>query len=75
MSNNFPPEAYGELAEGVSQILFSAAEIETQVLAMGQAISRDYAGSQPILVGVLKGVFPFMADLIRAGERNSVAVV
>jgi hypoxanthine phosphoribosyltransferase len=66
MSNNFPPEAYGELAEGVSQILFSAAEIEAQVLEMGQAISRDYAGSQPILVGVLKGVFPFMADLIRA---------
>jgi hypoxanthine phosphoribosyltransferase len=66
MSNHLPPQAYGELAEGVSQILFSAAEIEAQVLEMGQAISRDYAGSQPILVGVLKGVFPFMADLIRA---------
>ena len=61
-----PPEAYGILSEGVSQILFSAEEIQARVLELGAAISRDYNGTRPLLIGVLKGVFPFMADLIRA---------
>ncbi|MFN2105582.1 MAG: hypoxanthine phosphoribosyltransferase [Candidatus Promineifilaceae bacterium] len=61
-----PPEAYGVLSEGVSQILFSAEEIQARVLELGAAISRDYNGTRPLLIGVLKGVFPFMADLIRA---------
>jgi hypoxanthine phosphoribosyltransferase len=66
MSSYFPPEAYGELAEGISQILFSAEEIQARVQALGQEISHDYEGCRPILIGVLKGVFPFMADLLRA---------
>jgi hypoxanthine phosphoribosyltransferase len=66
MSSYFPPEAYGELAEGISQVLYSADEIEARVREMGQAIARDYKDKRPILVGVLKGVFPFMADLLRA---------
>jgi hypoxanthine phosphoribosyltransferase len=66
MSRYFPPDAYGILTEGISQVLFSAEEIEARVLALGQEISRDYEGCQPLLVGVLKGVFPFMADLLRA---------
>lgn len=66
MSRYFPPEAYGILSEGISQVLFSAEEIEARVLELGQEISHDYEGCQPLLVGVLKGVFPFMADLLRA---------
>ena len=66
MNKYYSPEEYGVLAEGISRILFTAEEIEARVLEMGQEISRDYDGSRPLLVGVLKGVFPFMADLIRA---------
>ena len=66
MNKQYPPEAYGVLSEGISQILFTAQEIETRVLELGQEISRDYNGTRPLLIGVLKGVFPFMADLIRA---------
>lgn len=65
MSNYFPLEAYGELADGVSKVLFSADEIENRVRQLGQAVSQDYNGRFPLLVGVLKGVFPFMADLLR----------
>jgi hypoxanthine phosphoribosyltransferase len=61
-----PPEAYGVLSEGISQILFSAEKIQARVLELGTEISRDYNGTRPLLIGVLKGVFPFMADLIRA---------
>ena len=66
MANYYPPEAYGELAAGISKILFSAIEIEERVTQLGADISRDYAGRRPLLVGVLKGVFPFLADLMRA---------
>jgi hypoxanthine phosphoribosyltransferase len=66
MSNYHPPEAYGELSEGVREILITAEEIEARVMEMGQTISRDYEGCNPLLVGVLKGVVPFMAALLPA---------
>lgn len=66
MSNYYPPEAYGVLTEGISQILISADEIERRILELGRTISRDYEGCNPILVGVLKGVVPFMAALLPA---------
>jgi len=65
MSNvHYPPEAYGELYDGISEILITANEIDNRVLALGKAISRDYEGCNPLLVGVLKGVVPFIASLL-----------
>jgi hypoxanthine phosphoribosyltransferase len=61
-----PLEAYGELAAGVREILLPAEVIQQRVRDMGAAISHDYAGQNPLLVGVLKGVLFFMADLLRA---------
>lgn len=66
MSAFLPPEAFGEMTAGIRQILFTAEEINGRVHELGAAISRDYEGCHPLLVGVLKGVFPFMADLMRA---------
>jgi hypoxanthine phosphoribosyltransferase len=64
--NHLPLEAYGELAAGIREILIPAEAIERRVVELGQAISQDYAGRNPLLVGVLKGVLCFMADLLRA---------
>lgn len=61
-----PPEAYDELTADIDTILLTAEEIEQRVHEMAQEISRDYAGREPLLIGVLKGVVPFMADLLRA---------
>jgi hypoxanthine phosphoribosyltransferase len=61
----YPPEAYGELNEGIREVLISAEEIHRRTMEIGKAISQDYAGRNPLLVGVLKGVVPFMADLLR----------
>jgi hypoxanthine phosphoribosyltransferase len=60
------PEEYRELIGSISEILITTEQIEQRVRELGAAISRDYEGCRPLLVGVLKGVFPFMADLIRA---------
>jgi hypoxanthine phosphoribosyltransferase len=58
--------AYGELAEGIREILITEEEIQRRVSEIGKQISQDYAGRDPLLVGVLKGVLFFMADLLRA---------
>ena len=46
--------------------LISAEQIATRVRELGAAITNDYAGRVPLLIGVLKGAFVFMSDLARA---------
>jgi bifunctional protein TilS/HprT len=50
----------------VEKVLVSEADLRRRVAELGAEITRDYAGSRPVLVGVLRGVTCFMADLIRA---------
>ncbi len=52
-------------AMAVREVLISASEIERRVSALGAEITRDLAGKEPLLIGVLKGVTCFMADLMR----------
>ena len=47
------------------EILIAAERIEQRVQALGKAISRDYQGRSLLLVGILRGSFVFLADLIR----------
>jgi bifunctional protein TilS/HprT len=60
---------YGPLAEsrghGVNRVLYSSTEIQNRVKELANQISVDYRGKNPVMVGVLRGVFCFMADLIR----------
>jgi hypoxanthine phosphoribosyltransferase len=54
------------LTADIAEVLITAEEIRTRVNELGAQISADYAGKDPLLVGVLRGVFVFMADLVRA---------
>ncbi len=47
-------------------VVLSAEELAARVVELGAAITADYAGLRPLLVGVLKGAFVLMADLVRA---------
>ena len=49
----------------IQEILVSPMELETRVRALGRRISRDYRGESIVLVGVLKGITFFLADLAR----------
>ena len=46
--------------------LISREAIALRVAELGEQIGRDYGGRDLVMVGVLKGVFIFMADLVRA---------
>ncbi len=51
-------------------VLFSAEEIRQRILELGAQITRDYAGKDLVLVGVLKGSCVFLADLMRSVDLN-----
>ena len=54
----------------IESVLISAEEIQRKVSEMGRRISADYAGKEPVFVGVLKGCFIFMSDLMRNVDIN-----
>ncbi|MDD2672587.1 MAG: hypoxanthine phosphoribosyltransferase [Syntrophales bacterium] len=47
------------------KVLYSKEEIRQRVCEMAEKISRDYPEGDLVLIGVLKGAFIFMADLVR----------
>jgi hypoxanthine phosphoribosyltransferase len=47
------------------EILLGAAQIQTRVRELAEQVSGDYRGRTPHLVGILKGAWVFMADLVR----------
>jgi hypoxanthine phosphoribosyltransferase len=59
-------QRYGAQAADVQDVLLTPEQIQQRVIELGAAITADYAGRNPLLVGVLKGVLFFMADLLRA---------
>jgi hypoxanthine phosphoribosyltransferase len=53
---------------GIGEILVSEEDLQRRVGELGAEISRDYADKQLLLIGVLKGAVPFLADLMRSLE-------
>ncbi|MCR5663340.1 MAG: hypoxanthine phosphoribosyltransferase [Oscillospiraceae bacterium] len=53
------------MRDDIERVLISEKELEERVSAVGAQISRDFAGKDPLFVGVLKGCFIFMSDLMR----------
>lgn len=47
-------------------IILDTHSLQERVVQLGQAISQDYAAKNLLVMGVLKGAFIFMADLVRA---------
>ncbi|MDI3504042.1 MAG: hypoxanthine phosphoribosyltransferase [Candidatus Cloacimonadota bacterium] len=50
----------------ISAVLFDERRIQTRIREIGQQINSDYDGKVPVVVGVLKGGFLFLGDLVRA---------
>jgi hypoxanthine phosphoribosyltransferase len=52
----------------IGETLVSAEDLERRVRELGAEISRDYAGKDLVMIGVLKGAVLFLADLMRELE-------
>lgn len=49
----------------IKEILFTEEEIKAKVRDLGKKITEDYQGKDLLVICILKGAMPFMADLIR----------
>jgi hypoxanthine phosphoribosyltransferase len=50
----------------IAHVLLGPDELASRVRELGSLVAQDHGDCDPLLVGVLKGVFPFLADLSRA---------
>jgi hypoxanthine phosphoribosyltransferase len=50
----------------IGRVVVDHAELQQRIRALGKEITNDYVDDPPLLVGILKGAFMFMADLARA---------
>lgn len=53
------------IQDDIKEVLIPAEKIQERVKELGAQITKDYAGKSPFFVGVLRGCFVFMADLVR----------
>ena len=58
------------MEKDIAQILYTREEIYRRVSEIGAQISEDYRDKDPVFIGVLKGCFIFMADLMRCVSVN-----
>ena len=55
-----------ELEKDILKVLVTEEELKSRVQVMGAELAERFAGKNPLFLGVLKGCFVFMSDLIRA---------
>lgn len=53
------------MKDDILEVLLTEEQIRTKIKEIGAQITRDYAGKTPFFLGVLKGCYVFMADLVR----------
>ena len=53
------------MEEYIGRVLISKENLGKRVAELGAEITRDYEGKKILVLGILKGAVPFMADLIR----------
>lgn len=49
----------------IQEVLISQEEIKEKVAELGQRLSKEYEGRNPLVICILKGAFIFMADLVK----------
>lgn len=53
------------MEQDIQQILITEEQLRARIEELGQQLTQDYVGKNPIIVGVLKGVVVFYADMVR----------
>lgn len=53
------------MEQDIQKILITEEQLRARIAQLGQQLTQDYAGKTPVIVGVLKGVVVFYADMIR----------
>ena len=57
-----------EMEKDILKVLVTEEELKIRVVELGDALYKKYEGRRPLFLGVLKGSFIFMADLVRTSQ-------
>ena len=57
-----------EMEKDILKVLVTEEELKTRIAELGEELYKRYEGHRPLFLGVLKGSFIFMADLMRASQ-------
>ena len=60
-----------EMEKDILKVLITEEELQKRIAELGEAIYERFQGRRPLFLGVLKGSFVFMADLVRACQLKS----
>lgn len=58
------------MKDDLKEILITEEEIQAKVQELGRQLTEEYAGKFPLVIGVLKGALPFMADITKRIETH-----
>jgi hypoxanthine phosphoribosyltransferase len=53
------------MEKNIERVLLSEEQIQNRIRELGEELTREYADKDPVIIGVLKGVVVFYADMIR----------
>jgi len=53
------------MEKDIQQVLLTEAQIQARIRELGKELSAEYADKNPVIIGVMKGVVVFYADMIR----------
>ena len=60
-----------EMEKDILKVLITEEELQERIGQLGEALYEKFQGKRPLFLGVLKGSFVFMADLVRACQLKS----
>ena len=60
-----------EMEKDILKVLITEEELQERIGQLGEALYDKFQGKRPLFLGVLKGSFVFMADLVRACQLKS----
>ena len=60
-----------EMEKDILKVLVTEEELKTRIAELGEELYKRYERHRPLFLGVLKGSFIFMADLVRAAQLKS----
>lgn len=60
-----------EMEQDILKVLITEEELRNRINQLGEALYERFQGKRPLFLGVLKGSFVFMADLVRSCQLKS----
>ena len=60
-----------EMEQDILKVLVTEEELKNRVAQLGEELYEKFQGKKPLFLGVLKGSFVFMTDLVRSCQLKS----